>query len=926
VPWLEDQGLDSWAAENLVAYVAEQADEAGHVPTDRTIVVERTRDELGDWRLTVLSPYGAQVHAPWALLVRERLTERFGVDAAVLHGDDGIVARLPDLPGEDWIGEAVACLFPEPEDVEPSVTRLIGASALFAARFREAASRALLLPRLRPGRRAPLWQQRQRSAQLLQIAAEHPTFPIVLEAVRECLQDVYDLPSLVELMTAVAERRVQVVEVSPHAPSPFARSLLFGYVAEFLYEGDSPLAERRAAALTLDPTLLGELLGQTDLRELLDPTAIEEVVARLQHLTEDRAARHGEDAADMLRQLGPLSTEQAAQRGVSAEWLSDLEGQRRVFRTRLAGTEVWAVVEDAPRLRDGLGSPVPPGIAEAHLRPVDDAVGDLISRYTRTHGPFTTQELAESLGLPPAVVLDRLTEQRAAGRILEGRFLAEASGTQWCHPDVLRLVKRRSVALLRHQIEPVSQPALAAFLPAWQHVAGAGAQTLRGVEGVYEAVRALAGVPVPASALESAILPIRVPGYTPAMLDELTSSGDVVWTGTAALPGGDGWIALAPADDSVLLPRAAEPPSATAAAIQEVLGSGGGWFLSDLVARLGGAELDASAIAEALRELLWAGLVSNDTIEPVRADRDRVRARRRRSDPRRGRPVRPPRGRYADLWRSGSRAGSDASEPGAGISDTAHTTRPARGPLASAADLPGRWFALPEPDADAAARAVASAQAHLDRCGLVTRGAVTASGDPGGFAAAYRTLSAMEDRGRVHRIYAVEGLGASQFALPGVVDQLRAVERELAEAPPRTLVLPAADPANAYGAALEWPASQWAGSTGTPHRPARAAGSHVVLRAGRPVLYLERGGRSILTFEPGTVPGGAPDATEPGDPLGPAFAALVSAVRAGHVPDLLVTRINGVGAMEPSDTLEPVVAAMTEAGFTLTPKGYRLRR
>jgi ATP-dependent Lhr-like helicase len=917
VEWLQSRGLDPWAAANLVAYVAEQAAEGGHVPTDRTLVVERTRDELGDWRLAVLSPYGAQVHAPWALLVRERLTERFGVDASVLHGDDGIVARLPDLPGDDWVPDAIACLFPEPDDVEPSVTRLIGSSALFAARFRECASRALLLPRLRPGRRAPLWQQRQRSAQLLQIAAEHPSFPIVLEAVRECLQDVYDLPALVELMGAVAERRIRVVEVSPPAPSPFARSLLFGYVAEFLYEGDSPLAERRAAALTLDPALLGELLGQTDLRDLLDPEAIAEVVARLQHLTADRHTRHAEDAADLLRLLGPLSMVQAAERGVEPEWLADLEAQRRVFRTRMAGTEVWAVVEDATRLRDGAGAPVPPGVAEAHLRPVDDPVGDLLARFARTHGPFTADQVTTELGLPGAVVRDRLSGDRAAGRILEGRFLADAAGTQWCHPDVLRLIKRRSVALLRHQIEPVSRAALGAWLPAWQHLPAAGADPLRGVEGVFEAVRAMAGVPVPVSALEASVLPLRVPDYAPEMLDELTSAGDVLWTGATPLPGGDGWVALAPADSAALLARTTDPPSAAASALLEVLGSGGGWFLLDLVRRV--PDHEPEALAEALRELLWAGLISNDTIEPVRSARDRARARRRRSDPRRGRPSRAPRGRYADLWRAGSADREAGAGPSRGAAGGGGPGRP--GPALDP-DLPGRWFALPDLGLSAAERAVASAQAHLDRYGLVTRGAVAASGDPGGFAAAYRTLSAMEDRGRVQRIYAVEGLGAAQFALPGVVDQLRSVERRLGEAPPECLVLAAADPANAYGAALEWPASQWAGSGGTPHRPSRSAGSHVVLRGGVPVIYLERGGRSMLTFAVaarGADPGGE-------GALRDALAALVQAVHAGHVPTLLVTRVDGLPALEPDTATGAVVAAMAEAGFTMTPQGYRLRR
>ena len=918
---LAELGLDAWAGSNLVAYVAEQA-AASHVPTDRTIVVERTRDELGDWRLAVLSPFGAQVHAPWALLARERLSRRFGIDAAVLHGDDGIVARLPDLPDDDWLSEATACLFPQPDEVEADVTRLVGGSALFAARFRECASRALLLPRPRPGKRAPLWQQRQRSAQLLQIAAEHPTFPIVLEAVRECLQDVYDLPALVDLMTSVAQRRIQVVEVSPHAASPFARSLLFGYVSEFLYEGDSPLAERRAAALTLDPALLGELLGQTDLRDLLDAAAIAQVVEQVQHLTAERRARGPEDAADLLRVLGPLSAEQAAARGVDPGWLAELEAQRRVLRTRVGGQQVWAVVEDAARLRDALGAPIPPGVAGAHLLPVDDPVGDLIARFTRTHGPFTTTDLVETLGLPPAVVTQHLLLARAAGRVLEGWFIADAPGPQWCHPDVLRLIKRRSVALLRREIEPVSQPALAVFLPRWQNLAGSGGARLRGADGVLQAVRAMAGVPVPVSALEESILPARVTDYAPAMLDELTAAGEVLWTGNSALPGGDGWIALAPEDLGFLLPRSAEAPGALARELLDLLESGGGWFLADLRARLAGSSSDPAETSQALLDLVWAGLVSNDTIEPLRTLLERSpggRRRARASAGRRGR--RPPRGRYADLWRrpdqdasSLSAGAGSAGRPGHGVPAT--TVAGSRVPR----DLPGRFFALPSELPPPEVMALARAEAHLDRLGIVTRGAVLASGDPGGFASAYRTLSMMEERGRVQRIYAVEGLGASQFALPGVVDQIRGVERELSAGPPPVTVLAAADPANAFGAALEWPASQWSGESGSPHRPSRGAGCHVVLVGGWPVIYVERGGRTLLTF---------PDASTDREPVFSAVAvgvrALYDAVRAETVGPLTITRINGSPAMEPSASGE-VTAALEEGGFTLTPKGYRVPR
>ncbi len=918
---LQEQGLDAWAAGNLVEYIAEQLSSGSHLPTDRTLVVEASRDELGDWRVIVLSPFGARVHAPWALLARERLIERFGMDAAVQHSDDGIVVRLPDMPSDDWLADTTACLFPSPDEVEPGVTRLIGSSALFASRFREAAARALLLPRPRPGRRAPLWQQRQRSAQLLQVAAEHPTFPIVLEAVRECLQDVYDLPALVQLMADVEQRRIRVVEAAPMAASPFARTLLFSYVAEYLYEGDSPLAERRAAALTLDPTLLGELLGEADLRELLEPAAIEQVIARLQHLTPDRRARDAEDAVDLLRVLGPLSTEQASLRGVHEGWLADLAAQRRVFTTRMAGIEVWAVVEDAPRMRDGLGAPIPPGLPEAHLRPVEDPIADLVSRFSRTHGPFTTAQAADALGLPVAVVGERLTRARADGRLVEGRFLAELSGTQWCHADVLRMIKRRSVALLRHQIEPVSPAALAVFLPRWHAVGPKASTRLRGVEGVLEAIRHLAGVPVPVSVLETSILPARVIDYAPAMLDELTSAGEVVWTGTAALPGGDAWVALAPSELAFLLPRSPTPEEVPGA--QDLLAAlrlGGGWFLADLARRMGSPDTDGTEqVGEALRALLWAGLVSNDTLEPVRTSRDRARAARRAPpDSLRTRLGRQPRGRYADLWRPRTGPSHDGTPPQPAPAPATRST-----PGLRLSDLPGRWFALPDPPVEPVALALGTAHAHLDRLGLVTRGAVLAMGDPGGFAAAYRTLSAMEERGRVQRVYAVDGLGAAQFALPGVVDRLRDVEAELAAGDLEVIVLACADPANAYGAALDWPSSDWAADTGTtPHRPGRSAGSHVVLVGGQPSLYVERGGRSLLSFT-GAGRWGDQDATTV---LSRAADALVSAVRDGRVAAMEVTRINGVPALSAEEAAHAVVAVLTASGFTPTPRGIRVRR
>ncbi|HEY7717362.1 MAG TPA: crosslink repair DNA glycosylase YcaQ family protein, partial [Pedococcus sp.] len=537
-------GLDEWATDNLLAYLTEQREATGHVPDDRTIVVERFRDEIGDWRVAVHSPFGGQVHAPWALCVSARMRERYGVDVQAMHGDDGIVFRLPDLEFDDdgdgrrarGVGaELLDLVRLDPDDVHDLVTAEIGGSALFAARFRECASRALLLPRRRPDRRQPLWQQRQRAAQLLEVASQYASFPIVLETVRECVQDVFDVPGLTELMRSVDTREVTLVDVESAQPSPFARSLMFGYVAQFLYEGDSPLAEKRAAALSLDPTLLAELLGRGEglsLRDLLDPAEVTRTERELQRLTPERAARDAEDVADLVRALGPLSLPELERRVVEStsrtdlgHWLVDLEGARRVIRVRVAGEERWAAIEDAGRLRDALGASLPVGVPQAFLEPVPDPLGDLVARYARTHAPFSVPAVAAWWGLGPAVVHDALRRLVAAGRVVEGELLPTengggAHGLDYCDAEVLRTLRRRSLAALRAEVEPVPSVELARFLPLWQGVGG----SLRGREGLVRAVEQLAGAVVPASALETLVLPSRVAGYTPGLLDELTST------------------------------------------------------------------------------------------------------------------------------------------------------------------------------------------------------------------------------------------------------------------------------------------------------------------------------------------------------------------------------------------------------------------
>ncbi|MFJ3205393.1 ATP-dependent helicase [Streptomyces sp. NPDC086989] len=886
-------GLDAWAAENVLAYLAEQREACGHVPDDRTIVVERFRDELGDWRVVVHSPFGAQVHAPWALALGARLAEKYGMDAQVMHADDGIVLRLPDadLLSMDLLDHdpAAAHAFEfddeqaplgaadvafEHGEVNRIVTDQVGGSALFASRFRECAARALLLPRRSPGKRTPLWQQRQRASQLLQVASEFGSFPIVLEAVRECLQDVFDVPGLTELMGDIEARRVRLVEVTTPEPSPFARSLLFGYVAQFLYEGDSPLAERRAAALSLDSRLLAELLGQAELRELLDAEVLEELERELQWLTEDRRAKDAESVADLLRLLGPLTGAELAERGADPAWPQALAASRRAIAVRIGGADHWAAIEDAGRLRDALGTALPVGVPEAFTEPVRDPLGDLLARYARTHGPFTTAAAAGRFGLGTAVTEGALHRLAAAGRVVQGEFHPAGIGQEWCDASVLRRLRRRSLAALRQELEPVPPTSLATFLPQWQHLGGA----LRGIDGLARAIEQLQGAPVPASALERLILPSRVAGYSPTLLDELTTTGEVVWAGAGALPGKDGWVSLYLADAAPLLLPPPHPLELTPLhrSVLETLSGGYGLFFRQLAesVRAKWSEATDLELSDAVWDLAWSGRLTNDTLSPLRsllgsgrtAGATAHRARRT-----------VPRGRYGTL-------GAQVSRPGP--------------PTVS-----GRWSLLPVQAPDPTQRAHALARTLLDRHGVVTRGAVAAEGVEGGFSAVYRVLSAFEDSGQARRGYVVEGLGAAQFAMDGAVDRLRSAERT--PPPLAAVVLAAADPANAYGAALPWPEPP----AGATHKPGRKAGSLVVLVDGELTLYVERGGKTLLAWPPAEDPR-----------LAAATAALVAASRAGTLPALTVERINAAAALT-----SPLGRALEAAGFHATPRGLRLR-
>ncbi|WP_346540129.1 ATP-dependent helicase [Micromonospora sp. DPT] len=870
-------GLDDWAAGNLMAYLREQKAATRSLPDDRTVVVERFRDELGDWRLAVHNVLGARVNGPWALAIGRRLAERYGVDAQVMPADDGIVVRLPDTAEEPPGADVVVF---EPDEIAQLVEESVGTSALFASRFRECAARSLLLPRRDPRRRQPLWQQRQRAAQLLDVAREYADFPVTLEAARECLQDVFDQPALAELMRDLTARKVRLVEVETDRPSPFARSLLFGYVGAFLYEGDAPLAERRAAALALDSALLGELLGRVDLRELLDPAVLAETERQLRWLTEQRRPRDAEDVVELLRVVGDLSEAELAERGAPLPWLTELAAARRVLRVRVAGEDRWVVVEDAARLRDALGVALPVGVAEAYLTPVADPLGDLVARYARTHGPFAATTCAARFGLGVFVVEQALRRLAATGRVVSGEFAPDTVGTQWCDAEVLRLLRRRSLAALRREIEPVPPRALAAFLPRWQQVGSSA----RGVEALAATIEQVQGTAVPASALERLVLPARVADYSPAQLDELCASGEVLWAGAGAISGGDGWVTLAYADTApLLLPPPDEALTLTPLheAVLDALAEGQALFFRGLSDRVGAT--DDAALTGVIWDLVWAGHLTNDTLAPLRAVLGGGGAHRSRPSA--------PRTRYR--------------RPG-------RVALPTRGGPPTVA---GRWSRLPERDTDPTRRSAALADLLLERHGVVTRGAVMAEQVVGGFAAVYPVLSALEERGAARRGYFVEGLGAAQFAVPGAVDRIRALADPVDGARGRggpAVVLAATDPANPYGAALLWPErvvdSGDGAAPATGHRAGRKAGALVVLVDGDLVLYVERGGRTILSF------------TDDAEALAAAGKALADAVHSGALGAMSVERADGEAVRS-----SPLRDALTAAGFRATPRGLRLR-
>jgi len=824
--------LDPRAANNLVTYLREQQQATRVVPSDETIVVERFRDEIGDWRLCILSPYGGRVHSAWGLALAGKIRDERGLEADAIWSDDGIVIHLPDAdepPPADLV-------LIDPEEIEDLIVAELSGSALFGARFRENAARSLLIPRAYPGKRTPLWQQRLKSQSLLEVARDFPRFPVILETYRECLQDVLDLPELADLLRKLHARQISLVEVETPTASPFASSLLFDYVATHMYEGDTPNAERRAAALALDRDLLRELLGQEELRELIDPEALEEVEEQLQHRGEAGRAGDRDALQQLLRNLGDMTAEECAERvteGYSAaSMLEKLVAERRVVKARIGGEERYIAAEDAGLYRDALGVPPPGGLPESFLEDHPDAMRALVRRWARTHGPFPTARLAGRYNVDP---LPALRELESEGAMVRGELLPEGTEREWCDSEVLRRVRRASLARLRKEVEAADPTQLARFLPSWQNVdafrrAGAGPDRLR------EALVPLQGVALTPKVWEADVLPRRLGAYSPSWLDELCTSGELVWVGAGALGRSDGRVALYFREDV----RLAGPPPANVKleapagevheAIRERLAAGPSFWL-DLLADL---DHPAEELHNALWDLAWTGGVTNDAFAPLRAPRLR-----------------------------------------AVNSPERHGRRFGRRPSVTGAAVQGRWSLTEQLFANApgpGARLRAQAELMLERYGIVTRETVLAEGIPGGFATLYAELGNLELLGTARRGYFVEGLGGAQFALPGAVEWLRS----LPEADGSYLVLAATDPANPYGASLPWPKLEGG------RRPGRTPGAHLLTCDGEPVVFLERGGRGVLRLKP-----------IEGAELEAAMRALAEAVSAGQLQKLAVEKLDG---------------------------------
>ncbi len=913
-----EHNLETTAAENVMRYLADQEVATEQVPDDRTVVVERVRDELGDWRVCVMTPFGSRIHAPWAMAVQGRIRAAGHADVETMWSEDGFVVRFPESDGAPDVDQ----FFPEAQEAADSVQRQLGSTALFAAKFREAAARALLLPRRRADGRTPLWQQRKRAYDLLSVAARYPEFPMLLEAYRECLRDVFDMPALSEILRSIASRQIRVHTVDSRTPSPFASALLFSYVANYIYDGDAPLAERRAQALSINQEQLRELLGDADLRELLDPNAIEETEEQLQMLADDYRARSMDGVHDMLLRLGDLNRAELLRRVISPEvaiTVDRLQKARRVLELKFGAEKRLIAVEDAARYRDALGVPLPPGLPTAFLQTVPDAMVDLIRRFGRTHGPFTTNEVAQRFAVPVETAESVLQKLVGSGRVVEGAFRPGGQQREWCDVEVLRTVRRRSLAKLRKEVEPVEQQTLARLFTHWQGVL----TPRRGLDALLDVIETLQGAPLPASLLETEILPARIVGYKPADLDTLIAAGEVTWAGFEPLGERDGRIGLYLAEKLPLLwpvvntAQAAsviEDGSATKEReerIIEYLRSHGASFFQNLHDGTGGGYPGESI--GAVWNLVWRGAITNDSLQSLRAYTDKNQSGRQTNH--QGKPLR----------RTHNQAANFRSR---------RTTPPtAQGRWALHPAYAARLSAVGRGNEEGAPRLASEtwdqqrstewsyAEAHqlLQRYGVVFRETAHAENLPGGFSAIYDVMKALEESGKIRRGYFAAELGATQFALPAALDLLRSLRTKRPDTDPEMIVLAATDPANPYGALLKWPQPADGNSSLT-----RTVGSRVVLADGAFAAYLRRGNPNLQVFLPEEEP------TRGTVMRSLARYFVVMAQTTGRINEqaehtggigMLIQTINGIAVAE-----HPMARALLDAGFQAAPLGFNLRR
>jgi ATP-dependent Lhr-like helicase len=926
-----EHDLDPGAAENLLQFLSDQEAATSAVPDDRTIVIERCRDELGDWRVCVLTPFGSRIHIPWAMAVSARIRAAGGPEVETLWGDDGFVLRFPDTdepPDPDWF-------LVESAEAMQLVLRQLGSTALFAGRFREAAGRALLLPRRRADARTPLWQLRKRSYDLLSVASRYPSFPLLLEAYRECLRDVFDMPALLETLRAIEQRQLRVHVVETRKPSPFAASLLFSYVANFLYDGDAPLAERRAQALTIDQDQLRELLGEADLRELLDANAIAEVEEAAQCLAENYRARSADGMHDLCLRLGDLSREELSRRVVSPDLLAHVDRlvrSRRLLELRIAGERRLVAAEDAARYRDGLGIPLPPGLAVALLEPVAHPVLELVRRFARTHGPFTLREAADRFALDAVAVENALRHLAAEGRVLEGGFRPGGLHSEWCDAEILRQIRRKSLAKLRREVEPVEQHTLARFLTHWQGIltprrSGLASAGHANLDALLDAIESLQGAPLPASLVESAILPARISDYAPAGLDTLIAAGEVAWAGVEPIGERDGRIALFLADKLPLLAQhrpLVVPLTEREEKLLSVLESTGASFFDPLHQAVGGGY--PGETIEALWSLVWRGLVTNDSLHALRAyiarpESARMPRRLQTGTVFRSRRTTPPtaQGRWSllPLRAMPTAKGTDSRVKGTGFSVKGTGFSPYIDSSNSAGALAPEGRSL-TPTATEASHALALQL--LNRYGVLLRESVAAENVPGGFSAVYDVLKALEESGRIRRGYFVAGLGATQFALPAAVDLLRQLRTAPPEERPEFVQLAATDPANPYGSVLRWPDLPVADedAESAPRILNRAAYAEVILRNGELVAWLRCGNPNILVFLPAEEPERAQTAAGLAHFL---CARGQEKMRISSHQGVLITTINGQPV-----AAHPMAHFLMDAGFHPGPLGMHLRR